>query len=245
MYLKTKAIITKIRDFSENDLLLELFTLESGKVTVIAKGAKNAKSRISGAANLFVYGEFDLYMGKKWNRINSLEIIESFYPLREDIEKLSYGSYFLELTNASIVKNKSDQELFALLLKTLDALKSADPLMLKIVFEFKLMESIGFIPRVFECAKCSSPLEKNIGFNIEYGGCLCHRCNNPKSMNISIKILKILQYFANNDFYDIMEIDIHITFLKKIDIILFKYLSYYLEKNNFKSLKFLNLFKED
>lgn len=245
MYLKTRAIITKIRDFSENDLLIDLFTLKSGKVTVIAKGAKNAKSKISGSANLFVYGEFDLYIGKKWNRINSLEIIESFYPLREDIEKLSYGSYFLELTNASIVKNKSDKQLFILLLKTLEALKSADPLMLKIVFEFKLMESIGFIPRVFECAKCSGPLEKNIGFNVEYGGVLCHKCNTPESMNVSIKILKILQYFATNDFYDIMEIDIHTTFLKKIDILLYKYLCYYLEKNDFKSLKFLNLFKED
>jgi DNA repair protein RecO len=88
-------------------------------------------------------------------------------------------------------------------------------------------------------------LEKNIGFSVDYGGALCHRCNNKEAMNISPKILKILQYFATNDFYDIIEIDIHTTFLKKIDILLYKYLCYYLEKNDFKSLKFLNLFKED
>ena len=47
------------------------------------------------------------------------------YPAtNEDIEKLSYGSYFLQLTNAPIVKNKTEKQLFILLLKSLEALKT-------------------------------------------------------------------------------------------------------------------------
>ena len=245
MYLKTKAIIIKIRDFSENDLLVTLFTLESGKVTVIAKGAKNAKSKNSAVSNLFLYGEFDLFIGKKWSRINSMEVINSFYPIREDIEKLAYGSYFLELIETSIVEKKSDKDLFFLLLKTLDYLKYNKYIFLKVVFQFKLLCNLGYTPMLYSCAKCGGIPEDKIGFSVYHGGILCKKCNDNSSLNISIKLLKIFQYFEQNEFSTIINIEINDLFIKKMDIILFKYLTYYLEKSNFKSLKFLSIFKEE
>ncbi|MEA1975613.1 MAG: DNA repair protein RecO, partial [Bacillota bacterium] len=222
MYLKTKAIIIKIRDFSENDLLIDLFTLKEGKITVIAKGAKNAKSKISVASNLFVYGEFDLFIGKKWNRINSLEIINSFYYIREDIEKLSYGSYFLELIQSTIVEKKSEKDLFVLLLKTLDYLQFDKYIFLKVLFEFKLLCILGYTPELHNCTKCGGDLNNNISFSVYHGGVLCQKCKSDKSLNISEKILRIFRYFQQNEFYAILNIEINDLFIKKMDIILHK-----------------------
>lgn len=245
MYLKTKAIIIKIRDFSENDVIVDLFTFSSGKITAIAKGAKSPKSKVSSASNLFLYGEFELYIGKKWNRINSLEVINSFYYIREDIEKLSYGSYFLELVESSIVEKKSEKELFVLLLKTLDSLKNKNYLFLKVLFEFKLLTNLGYKPRLYNCSKCGNEIKNNIGFSVYHGGVLCDKCNDDESLNISLKLLKIFQYFEQNEFSQIINIEINSLFIKKMDIILYKYLTYYLDKSDFKSLKFLNIFKEE
>lgn len=244
MYLNTKGIIIKIRDFSENDLLIDIFTLKSGKVTVIAKGAKNSKSKISSVSNLFIYGDFNLYIGKKWNRINSVQVIESFYYIREDIEKLAYGSYFLEVVGASIIEKRVDREIFILLLKTLDYLKNDKYLFLKVLFEFKLLTYLGYSPILDHCSSCGKKLTNNISFSVYHGGVLCGKCKNKKSLNISNKLLKILQYFQITKFEEVLKIEINELFLKKIDIIMYKYLIYYLDKNNFKSLKFLNTLKE-
>lgn len=245
MQIMTKGIITKIRDFSENDLLIDVFTVKKGKVTMIVKNGKRSKSKLSSASNLFIYGEFDIFMGKKWNRLNDIEIIESFYWIREDLYKLSYGSYLLELTNASIVRNKSDEAIFILLLQGIHGLKSKKYLQLKVIYEFKLLCALGYQPEVYQCSQCGLELNEHIAFSVEAGGILCHRCNHEKALNISPKMKKIFQYFLQNDFSALLEVDIHSVFLNKIEIILYKYMAYYLERSDFKSLDFIKLLKDD
>ena len=41
--------------------------------------------------------------------VQSVDVIESFYPLREDIEKLSLCVYFADLTYALLNQNSADE----------------------------------------------------------------------------------------------------------------------------------------
>lgn len=246
MKISTKGIIIKTMDFNEDDLLITIFSLKRGKIVAIARNAKKVKSKFAPVSNLFVYGEFDVYIGKNWNHLNDISINRSFYSIREDIEKMSYGSYFLELTLSSIYSNRPDRKNFILLLKTLAFLEeTTDYNLLKVIFDYKFISNLGYNPNIYDCSNCKKSLENNIKFSVKNGGMLCNNCDFNDSMNISKKILKIFQYIDANKIEDIIKIEINSVFLKKLDIILYKYISYYLEKSDFKSLKFIKLFKEE
>lgn len=245
MNLVTRGIILNIRELSDNDLILDVFTLKKGKMQVVAKGAKSSKSKISAASNLFLYGEFTIYMKTKWKRLNDIETIRSFYKLREDFDKLSFASYVSEVLNSVIVKNKKDKKLFILALKILQyTLEMDNYLLLKSIFEYKLLSIIGYQPQVEHCVECDGVIQNApISFGIKNGGIICSNCKTDfqESLNISLKLRKILLFFQSSSIDEVMEVDIHEVYLKKINIILKKYIHFYLEKHNFKTEKFLNM----
>jgi DNA repair protein RecO (recombination protein O) len=244
MNYKTNGIITKINEYSDNDLILNIYTYDFGLINVFAKGAKNTKSKKLSATNLFVLAEFELYRSKKWYKLNSIDVIESFYFIREDIAKLSYASYFGELINAVSAVDKPDRQSFKLLTEALTALKVYDQKLIKVAFEYKLLKNIGLEPQLFYCLNCDKAIayDRNI-FSVSDGGIYCPECHQVPNngLNISGKLLKILRFFSSENFKTIVTIEINDLFIKKLDIIMMKYISYHIEKSNFKSLKFLNI----
>lgn len=244
MNYKTKGIITKINEYSDNDLILNIYTYDFGLVNVFAKGAKNTKSKNLSATNLFVLAEFELYKSKKWYKLNSIDVIESFYFIREDIEKLSYASYFGELINSVSAVDKPDQKNFKLLTEALTALKVYNKKLIKVAYEYTLLKNIGLEPQLFYCLNCDKKLgyDKNV-FSVSDGGLYCTDCSHVPNngLNISGKLLKILRFFSSENFNTIVTVEINDLFIKKLDIIFMKYISYHVEKSNFKSLKFLNI----
>ena len=61
-----------------------------GKISCMAKGAKKNNSPLLSSSQFLVYSEFLLYKGTNFYHINSAEMIESFYTLRIDYDKLEY-----------------------------------------------------------------------------------------------------------------------------------------------------------
>ena len=57
---KVKALVIGGRDFKEKDKLVELFTLEQGKLTVSMKGVRGEKAKMKFAKEIFCFGEFVL-----------------------------------------------------------------------------------------------------------------------------------------------------------------------------------------
>lgn len=98
--VKTKGIVIREQPFQEQDKILTLFTEEEGKVKAIAKGVRRNRSPLVAATQLFAYSEFVYYPGKNFANINQASLIQSFYPLRNDLIKMSLASYVLELLDA-------------------------------------------------------------------------------------------------------------------------------------------------
>ncbi len=71
----TQGIVLRTSRYSENDVILTIFTRNLGKVSAIAKGAKRNKSALLPSAQLFAYSNFTLKKQRGMYRVSQSEII--------------------------------------------------------------------------------------------------------------------------------------------------------------------------
>lgn len=116
--------------------------------------------------------------------VTSVRLIETFYPLRADYDKLTYGIYLLNLTEAVVEQEEPQQELFMLLLHTLSRLTfyEQEPRPLMAGFLLHFAASQGFRPRLKHCACCGRAVGEAgpFFFDHEAGGICCPDCGKER-----------------------------------------------------------------
>ncbi len=248
MIFKTEAVVLRKNKISEADVILTLFTRKCGKVRAVAKGGRKPKTKLSPASHLFVYGEFILHKGKDLDKISSIDINESFYKIREDLNKLAYASYFAELSDLVIVEGVTNNRLFDTLLKALHIVthKSKDYDLLKLAFEIKVLDYSGLRPQLKRCVNCDKPRANTMLFSYELGGIVCSQCKDAiqSSFIVNDTTIKVIEYILDKDLVTLSKLRLDPTILKKLENIFQKYIHFHLEKKHFKSLEFLNTIRQ-
>ena len=59
------GIVTRYVNYSENDRIISIFTIEQGRIDAKARGCRKPTSPLLPVAQPFVFGEFELYQGKE------------------------------------------------------------------------------------------------------------------------------------------------------------------------------------
>lgn len=242
MFVETKGVVIRQTKYSESDKILTIFTKEKGKIQAIAKGSRKPRSHLMGSTEIFCYSEFLMYTGKNLYNINQGQTIDSFYSLREDIYKLSYATFILELIDASVLEEEPNERLFELLVKTLKILSDMDDNYRKLLFAFqiKYISFIGFKPQMNSCVNCGSDINKAIKFDIIEGGTVCEKCfANHDQINISQDVINIMKKLMYSKLEEVNQIIISKKEEAKIEEVLFRYITSHIEKKYFKSLEFL------
>lgn len=177
MQIKTKAVVLKASDYNENDRLLALLTEELGVVYAYAPGARKMNSRLSSVSSVLVYGEFVLFKNRDKYTVDSAESERIFYDIRKDLDLLAYASYFAELTLGVTTEEENSGETLRLFLNTVHFLeKGKDPVILKAIYELRLMSSIGFAPSLIACDGCGEFEKDMFWFDPREGKALCTDC---------------------------------------------------------------------
>src|SRR5512136_3333508 len=94
---RAEAIVLRHMDWGEADRLLWLFTRETGKIRAVAKGVRKPRSRKSGHLEPFTRVNLLLAQGRDLPIITQAEMIESHLPLRENLRRMGYAAYIVEL----------------------------------------------------------------------------------------------------------------------------------------------------
>lgn len=242
MYIKDEGIILGKRKISDSDVVLNVLTLKNGKIQVFSKESQRMKSRSSAVNQPFIYGNFDIKKGSKRYRLISVDIIKSFYSLREDLYGLSYASYFLELVDKSMKEEMVSEKIFLLLLKTLKYLEnsSVDYIVLKNYFELKFLHFYGIKPYIDSCINCGN-LDEKLFFSPESGGIVCSKCTvlYKDLIELSIEELGYIKTVLYNDLETIIKLKISDNITSKVDIILNRFIMSHLGNNKFKTLEFI------
>lgn len=175
------AIVLRYANYRDNDRMLTLLSPTRGRIEALARGCRRPKSPLLNASELFALGDFELYERGGHMTVTGCTLIETFYPLRADFDRLACGTYLLNLAEAAAQPGEEEQELFMLLLHTLSRLTFSDqewkPLLAGFLLHYAACE--GTKPRLNHCVRCQRRLEdgEQVYFDLTEGGLCCQGCH--------------------------------------------------------------------
>lgn len=165
-----QAFVLHTRPYRDTSLLVDLFTGESGLVTVIAKSARGLKSRFRGQLQLFK----PLLVGYRGQgELKSLQQIESnALPYSLSGQSLLCGFYVNELLMRLLHRQEAFTSIFdayKLVLKNLSS-SQTDFTELR-YFELHLLEEVGYGLSLTHDVKTGGEIEKDktYGYRHEFG----------------------------------------------------------------------------
>lgn len=180
--IKTKGIVISVANSSDNDRVLTILTPDLGKISVFCKGAKKSKNALLSCTEYLAFSDMIIFKSPNDTySLNSAEIIELFYNVRIDIEKLSYASTITKIIYDVTQENQRSDQVLQLLLNTIYMLseteKNLDLILL--TFELRLLALIGFLPKISKCVICEKSVTEDMEkfyFSIRDDGIKCPIC---------------------------------------------------------------------
>ena len=180
--LKVRGLILREVQIGEADKILTLICHGYGRIDVSAKGVRSLRSPHMAATQIFAYSSFVLRKGKKYYYIAESELLEPFFGLRSDIDRLSLASYLADVTLDLSPEGTVDDDLLRLTLNTFYAIseKKTSPLkLIKGAFEIKAADLAGFCPDLGCCLRCGTSSHKEMYIDVMNGGIVCGDCKTP------------------------------------------------------------------
>ncbi len=129
MLVKTEAIVLRGRKQGDTSKLATLYTREFGKIEVIAKGAREQKSKFGGALEMFARGYAVIYKKEKSDSLHLLSdagLYEPHLGILRSLERIETATKIVELLLRSMHDEEANDPLFDLLSRTLDAISTWD-----------------------------------------------------------------------------------------------------------------------
>lgn len=230
--LKTKGIIIAENNMSDYDKMVTILT-PSGKIGCAAKGSRRPKSGLMAATQFLCFGDYMVFQGANSYNINSCEVIEVFYNIRTDLDKLNYASHITKIINDVTDENQNTYKILQLFLNTLYMISESDKnLNFTIaIFKIKLMCLLGFMPVIEKCTGCRSA-EKLTHFSFKDSGLKCNNCalQDKGAMKISESTMTAIKYIVMAPPKKLFSFNISEENIKELEIISKIYLNEKLDK---------------
>ncbi len=125
MIVTTDAIVLRGRKQGDTSKLATLYTRDFGKIEVIAKGARDQKSKFGGALEMFTYSRAVLYKHNKPDELcllSKAETIEANHGILRSLERIETATSIVELILRSMHDEEANSDLFELLAVTLSSI---------------------------------------------------------------------------------------------------------------------------
>ncbi|MEX2247565.1 MAG: DNA repair protein RecO [Dehalococcoidia bacterium] len=232
---KTPAIVLRQRDLGDTDKILTLYTANFGKVDVVAKGVRKARSRLAGHVEPLAQATFLLAKGRNLDIVTQVETIEAFPPLREDLERMSRAVYACELIDRFTEPHHEHFGVYRLLLDTLRRLATRDDLDVAVrFFEMALLNVLGYRPELEECVRCRQRLEAVTNYwTAGGGGVACPACSREEMAvrPISANAVKLLRLLLHGSFTDVARVRVDADLAEELERALREYVRWVLERD--------------
>jgi DNA repair protein RecO (recombination protein O) len=240
--IKTQAMTIGFTNYREYDRVLTLFSPEHGIVTATAHAVRRGKSEIRACADMFFYGDFVLKKNAKgYLSVKSIDMIDIFYDLRMDINRLSCATYMCDFVKETAINDYEQSDYFLLFLRNIMAIcyDKTDYRVVKLKFEISAMEILGYGAEFEKCSECGKDFDKKAWFVDGAGGAVCSVCNlNHFGVEVSLRGLATLKQIKNMPIDRLSIIKITDEVYEELRVCLKRYIYWHIEKS-FKSAKFL------
>jgi DNA repair protein RecO (recombination protein O) len=177
---ETEAIVLRTYRLAEADKIASLFTRHMGRLRAVAAGARRTKSRYGAALEPLSHIRVFIFEREHRDllRMNSAELIESFFDMQKDYRIQLAAQYIAEVAERMIPEREPNERLFRLFLAVLRSLKHSGEVTRPLLyFDYWMLRLAGFLPDFEHCQHCQRALGDQGGY---YGpgseGLLCESC---------------------------------------------------------------------
>ena len=233
--LRAEAIVLRHSDWSEADRLLWLYTREMGKVRAIAKGVRKMRSRKAGHLEPFTRVNVLLARGRDLFIVTQAETVNAYLSLREDLLRVGYAAYVVELLDRFTYDNDENRSLYNLLANTLGRIDESSDLIVAVrYYEIRLLDMLGYRPELFKCINCGKQVQpEDQFFSAIQGGALCPTCGIAvqESRPITMAALKYLRHYQRSAFSEASRARPDPAVNQEIETLVHHYLTHLLERS--------------
>jgi DNA repair protein RecO (recombination protein O) len=242
----TPAIVLRTWHFGESDKIVSLLTESHGKLTGIAKGAKRSRKRFVNSLEPFslVNLRFQDRTHSNLVFILAADLAFGFKDLLSSLEKISFASYLVEITDGLIGEREENYLVFRHLRDGLAQLERSISLTFLTSFELKLLKLTGYQPLLDSCRRCSKQrwdqCETRWHFSPRDGGILCESCSRlrKEAFSLSTATLEILTHLQKEKAVPASDVSTPTKVLKEIRSVIVRFIEFHMERE-VKSATFL------
>lgn len=231
---RTEAVVLRRQDLGEADRLIAVYTPELGKLRIVAKGVRRPRSRKAGHLEPFTRVQLLLARGRELDIVTQAEAIDVYPNLRTDLIRMGHAAYAVELLDRVTVEAAENEDLYRLLVHTLERLSlGADPAVASRFYELRVLDLVGYRPELFRCLNCGTEIRpEDQYFSASAGGVVCPSCGPlvVDSRPMSLGTLKVLRHYQRNTFASVSGIRIRPEVHAELERLLEDYLTYILER---------------
>lgn len=198
MKFSTDGLVLKVTEAGESDRILTVLTRDYGTIRAFANGARRLKSDRQSATQSLCYSQFSFYKSKDSYVIDDARSIETFFRLRDDIEKLSLAQYFCELAGELAPEMENTEDYLRLTLNCLHMLSTdrRSQKFLKAVIELRMMTLSGYMPSLAACAHCGREPDGTVRFSTDGGSIFCPECSQT-GITVSAGVLNAMRHICS------------------------------------------------
>ncbi len=147
--ITTQAICLNRKKINTKSSYLTLFTRKMGIIEVYSYGSNNPKSPLNKGAQPFVYANYTI-SGKKSFKLSEVEVIDSFYNIREDYDKFLNASFLSKLVSMVIVDGANSKDIYEMFVNSIFIIRKNNDFftILNQFFEVMVARYMGILPYI-------------------------------------------------------------------------------------------------
>ncbi len=181
--ISTPAIVLKVTPYSETSKIVRLLSRDHGLVSVLARGARRARSRSGAGLDLFAVGTVSVRLKTQTDlhTLAGFDLTRGHPHIADDVARFGAASALAELA-LKCAPAEPHPESFEALEQGLDALDRASPADVDAAALsacWRFVVALGFEPVLDRCAVCGAAVPETVSFSAVQGGALCttHRAD--------------------------------------------------------------------
>jgi DNA repair protein RecO (recombination protein O) len=196
MKATTQAIVLRRIRWSESSLILTLYSLDLGRISVMAKGALRAKSPFAGRLELFSRVEVTLSRkaGRELDTLTDAAVLDHGAPLRTDPLAFAHSCLLAEWILGVITGAEASHPTFHLLRTVLEQFSAGPPFWPVLCSGVeRLLRLSGLGMEVDRCTRCGADASGSLRWSPLSGGVVCSPCARDDESEVPGGFLEFLR----------------------------------------------------